>query len=385
MFQKSKFINFVFKYIISISIIFLLIYSTLFSFPNNNSFKINQTLPPEVKDTIYVYDTIVQFDTIYIYETVYDTVFIFDTINYSDIINDSLKTSIVDSTSFDTINNRKFQINLEFKLPEFKYKFKFYAGGDIGFSYFHKITSWNENVTSEYKNLYRKSSKYSFGITSGFNIMTNYQNFEVQTGINYNQYLEKFDFFHQKLNIDTLKYFSFFQNNFYKVDTIFYLDLDELLHGDTVWLPIFDTTFTYFRDSTLITEYDSIFNNVEKKSLNLYSYIEIPLIFGYQFNKRKYSITPKAGIIFGINIHRKGYNFGFFNENYFISNIKTNNYPKINLSFYGSVNLRYKIRRNLFLYSEPSFSFNLNKAYSNQYNKTRFLRCEVKFGFYYLL
>jgi len=374
--KKKSFKNFL-KYPICISIFFILIYSPLFSYQNNSIIIKNKTNPPDITDTIYVYDTIFQYDTVYIYETVYDTVYIYDTVEIEKNT-DTLLT--VDSSK-----NKHITLNFQLKLPTFKYQPKFFAGAEISFLKSYKIYNWNNDVNSEYKQLYKESYKYLFSLSTGFYFHINYQSKIFQTGINYLQIAEKFEFYKQNLKIDTLKYYNFFQNSTFKVDTTWFVDLDSLLQGDTVYFPYLDTIYSYFKDSTLITNYDSIKNIISGKSLNLYSYFEIPLIFGYQFDFKKFSVTPKAGIILGIYTFSRGKSLDFNSTYYIINQKNINNFPFLNLSLYLSTNFKYKINPRFWIFTEPIFKYNITKSIESNYAETKFLSFGIKFGFHYQL
>jgi len=365
--KKFKTLFFV---IITISLIYIpfVFENKLFS----NNFKSPKY--PNSNDTIIVYDTVYEYDTIYIYETIYDTVFVYDTLHLEitepvDSIN-NLKDSTLSINDLDTASLP----------PDYLSNIKFKIGFCFGiFSNIDFITHKNiEN--KEFNQLFVSSFKPNLCNSYGINFETFYKNTFFETGINKTILRENFDFNYQKLNIELNPYFRYFQNTNTEIDTIYFLDLDAYLQGDTVWIPFKDTTYNYFKDSVLTNNYNTTTSETKNQNINKYYYTEIPIIFGYQLEKNKYNFGIKSGIIFGKIRKIEGNSFVYKND-YQITDIKNvAQFPKTTYYLYSSFYYEYKINPRLSIFSECFFKQNLNTIYTGYQLSKNFFSFGVTFG-----
>jgi len=121
------------------------------------------------------------------------------------------------------------------------------------------------------------------------------------------------------------------------------------------------TVNTYNIDSSEIISYTN-YNKTNK-----YTYLEIPIILGYKFNKDKISIYTKTGVMFGILIKAKGFTVDSNNKDVIYAIDKNNNFtnPSYTLVVGAGVNIPIKSRINIFI--EPLYRYNLKSIYNDTY------------------
>jgi hypothetical protein len=105
---------------------------------------------------------------------------------------------------------------------------------------------------------------------------------------------------------------SFYETETYEdmlIDTIEFIDISNW--PDTSIIYVFDTTYQTITDSSLVTEYDTIQNQVRRNSQIKIQYVGVPLFFGYQFLYKNIELIPFGGITFYIPT----YTAGFYTDN----------------------------------------------------------------------
>lgn len=358
--NKNRFI----KSLLFIVLIIIIFHTSGFTSHEKN--KIGKCFPP---DTIWVYDTIFQYDTVYVYETVYDTIFVYDTVEIADNNDDS----IIDLP-------QKENIFSKISIPEFKNQVKYYAGSELSIFNTNHFFINSQNIEKELYQLYKNSSKFYPGFSLGFNLDFLIKTINFQTGIYFTDIFENFDFNLNYTKTDTIIFYDFFQNYNLEIDTIQYIDLDALLHGDTIWKQHYDSIYHYFKDSTLTTEYNNTEINLNKNSKNQYRYFEFPLIFGYSLERKNFNFIPKFGFIFGFYNSSSGFSFDKTTEFEFISIPKTYLFPHLTINSFFSLSIEYKINRKVKFNIEPFFRNNLNPVFTNSQIDKYFYSYGMKFG-----
>jgi hypothetical protein len=139
------------------------------------------------------------------------------------------------------------------------------------------------------------------------------------------------------------------------------LDLDSLLHGDTVWIPYYDSVYIDKTDTFYTTQYDTTNVTDEYIRKNILQTLQIPVIFGYNFYvSPKFTIGIHTGILLNIIV---GSNYKLLNiEDYTFSDIKKN----LSASTYFAVSGDFKLTKNINIFGNtyltypllPTFSFN---------------------------
>lgn len=194
----------------------------------------------------------------------------------------------------------------------------------------------------------------SFGIQGNLS----YKKFTFGTGLSYSQTGEKFD-------SEMTKYV--YKDSTYSehvIDTILVFD-DSL----GIWVPeIHDTTLYYtyqYKDSTL-----------ERKSFkNQYSWISIPLYFGYRFELGNYELIPRIGAQFNFGIAK---NKGRFPNGNFDGMIE---YQAVR--FNVSYLIQLEVRRNFgrwHIFINPYFKSMIDPAISGDLIRRRYSSWGIQFG-----
>jgi len=369
---------------ISISLLYLPSFfkNQLFS---NNFEKLSFPKIPDSKDTIFVYDTIFEYDTVIVYETVYDTVFVYDTIQIYDTL--QLTNQIQNNDSLlDTnkIDEKKyfFYKFKEFKTSNFLANSKFKIGFQNSFFYsYNHISKLTNN--QEFNYLFKQSYKPKLSYSLGLDFELNFDNKILQTGIYKTFFNENFDFIYQNQTITISPFYKYFQNKITETDTLYFLDLDAYLQGDTVWLEYLYNYDIFFKDSILSNSSKTVVYEIRNQKINKYNLIEIPIILGLNNQNSISNFGLKGGILIGFLNNYKGNTF-VYNTEFQINNIeKVFKFPKKVYSFYLSGFYEYKFNRKISLQSEFFYRQNVNFFYSEASIKKRFISGGLKIGIFY--
>lgn|GEM_PF-3642432 len=193
----------------------------------------------------------------------------------------------------------------------------------------------------------------SFGVNGNLS----YKKFTFGLGLSYAQTGEK-------NNLDINKYYL-------KDSTVSEHIIDTILVLDSLgnWVPeIHDTTINHnyqFQDSTL-----------ERTSFkNTYSWISIPLYFGYRFNFGDYELIPRIGAQFNFGISK---NKGQFpNEDF--NGILEYQAVKFNVSYLIQLEARRNFKK-WHVFINPYFKSMINPAISNDLIRRRYSSWGIQFG-----
>lgn len=223
-----------------------------------------------------------------------DSVIIRDSVVIRDsiVIKDSIR--FIDSVQQSSDHNSKFSIDVQL----------FAGGGFVSPSYKPENTLANE-------------SEKGIGVMrTGLYANFNYKNIRADLGIQYQKTGEKFD---------------------YTTTDVYTYQSVVLVGYDTI--PIYDTMGNVIGNQTTpildsVTYSESMTS--ESSTKNQYNWVTIPLHFGYQFNIKNWSITPKAGVAF---------HFGVANEpgkyyNPVTSNLETTPTRKFTMSYSFQLEIR---------------------------------------------
>lgn len=205
-----------------------------------------------------------------------------------------------------------------------------------------------------------KSMIFSLGF--GADLKFHFNNWFVQTGLNYSQY-------GQNTNYQLSKEIPDPEHMIESIDTTFHWYYDPPYYGepmpvaiDTNWIPGLKTI------------------NQEQRTTTKISFIEIPILAGYQWQLGKLSIDASTGISFGIPIKNNG-SLPSSNNSEFVSleNIKIAE-PLINYVFQAGLSIPYKERINVFV--KPNIKYNLNSIYDDTNNSANqhFFSIGIKIG-----
>ena len=221
---------------------------------------------------------------------------------------------------------------------------------------------------------------YEFGIS----FQLHHENLPVflQLGLDYQILKEKIDFQLKHTFEDTeLSYWTY--------DSTF--DIHQII--DTFYIIIDSNHFiidTVFTQDTVLSNIDSLYNSTMsteeklKSHVNTYTYINIPLLLGYQFQTRnkKWEIQFLAGAAISVNLKNEGYyytNTGDFNP--YSGRVS----PSLVWNLYAAASVNYHLQKWQF-FMQPEYQYQLNESqYTNQLNKRKYQLFKVKFGIRYQL
>lgn len=347
-----------------VSVFFILTFSIIIL----SSFKPKKTnTPPHIEDTIYVYDTVYYYDTTYVFDTIY--------------VNAKNKKA-----KFSKINNLKInglKQNSKNKLHSIP-KSKCFFSLDLLFSPMYAYHSFKSDKI--YKNateLNKLSIQESLSKSFGFRINYHKQFSSFSSGISYINYNENFNYLVTDFFLDTILAYKYFTTTETEIDTITFYNIDSLLIGDTVIQYYFDTTRITSLDSCLAPKIDSVEFKRNEHTKNSYTYIEIPLIFNFNFHKNNISISPQIGIISSFFINSKGKIVSLTDYNKSIDIKDEAIFNKINLSLYGGVKINYFLTRRFDFFSTMYFRKNLNSIFIDYPIISRFNTFGLSFGLRY--
>lgn len=114
--------------------------------------------------------------------------------------------------------------------------------------------------------------------------------------------------------------------------------------------------------------YDTIFYNQTENADNLFTYLRIPVYFGvHVFNKKRMTISAKAGGIYSLLLKSRMANYSFTNDNATWINVVNESYSRAKTNFQISiaVGAAFRVRNNLSLSIEPAYNYFFNQLYVN--------------------
>jgi len=234
--------------------------------------------------------------------------------------------------------------------------------------YNNPLTKSNFSKNEATVSLIKKSQSPSYSSSLGGNLNYSFKNCMIQLGVSATQIGEKNTFENKTIIIDSLiSGYNQVSYNYYDVDTVWFYNLDSLLIGVLDSLPIYDSTLEIGYNNIPIWDIDS--NNTTKKHIvqNKYTYLEIPLIFGYEITRNKFSYTLRAGLITGIFLNAKGSNISFDDSKTITSLNKELPFLKTNFTLLFGCGLNYKLTENYSLISEFMYRKSLNSLFDNSY------------------
>ncbi|HBS87472.1 MAG: hypothetical protein A2W91_00600 [Bacteroidetes bacterium GWF2_38_335] len=230
-------------------------------------------------------------------------------------------------------------------------------------------------------------------MTGGLSANYHFKNMTVSGGLGYSIVKEDFSFSKNELSLDTsyttetidIGYFDIdsaiigydIDSSFVVIDSsgVWEIDSVPVWETDSVWVPV-DSTYT-------VMDIDSLINTLIFNARNRYTYLEIPIVFGYEFEKNKLTFPVKIGLITGIFLNAQGKGIDFMDENGVVD-LKNLPFMKINLTGYLSAGVNYRLSNNYCIFAEGYMRKKLNSDYEKTYNiskKTNFFG--LKAGFRY--
>lgn len=214
--------------------------------------------------------------------------------------------------------------------------------------------------------------------TFGIKLSACQQNWHFESGISYTKINDEVLFDQHRNVLSERAYWEFYQYVNYNIDTVAYYC--QVNSADTTWIPVIDTETTVMTDSVIATAIDTIHLAYDTIYTNAYSYIEIPLIIGYNYNKGRSSFILKTGVINSILNKASAYSQHTNDENMIIK-VSKNNLPIYNIDIYAGIEARYFISNNYFLFSDFYYRKALTPFISNYKTDPRTDKFGVNLGF----
>ncbi len=286
-------------------------------------------------DTVYTLDSVWHGDTLYIYKHRHITVII-------DNIDTLSKSSDINLSNFSP--NKQDIINYNFLSTTYNYDK-------------HVVKPRISSITPNFQvgkmlllhnkiSFYDSVSKPLFCFGNGVLLTYDKNKISYSVGFNYANYFENYNYVDTWQTIDSTINRKINPHSFWTVDTVFFLNLDSLLIGDTVWIPYYDSNFRVEYDTTKIVTFDTSNNSYNYQKINSLNYIEFPIYLSWKFTFNKFIISPKIGFITGILYSS---NFRVFTPH--VDDIIVPTIFKLNYSAFIGLDLSYKI--------SPKFYFNI--------------------------
>ena len=309
-----------------------------------------------VSDTIVYYDTVFIYDTIYVYESVYDTIFIYDTVYVYDI--EKLEPNPASLQTELQADNQNF-------LPEVPGDAYYSKWQNVSFELFgsgfqHKNTF---PVPDDGEDLRSKRIK-SISENPGFSLGTNFnfhfsKNRYFQTGLEYSRFTENVNLSYAYTLFDTSYNTLIEEYEQLHIDTIWFLNIDSLMLGDTVYMAYPDTSYLQQADTSIVSRVKRLDKEVHKNRISTWSYLEIPVLGAFQLRKNQWTMDFKGGIITGILIRHDRYMIYPAGELYELRELTSSEISNIVFNLYLSSNVAYQLNTHWTVLCEPYLKYPL--------------------------
>ncbi len=281
----------------------------------------------------------------------------------------------------------------------------------------------NKSLIAGDNSLYASNINPEFSWSAGLNLNYSFKNFNIQTGLAYTRFSEQFSYSKEETSINRTTDKQYIRTGTHKeinkytiweiTDYETVLKYDSVPIGyeivqkqennttviDTIWHYVVDTVYKQIPvdsvesvryDTIMVVEYDSvdvvIIDTVKKRTIydviNRYSYMEIPLTFGYEFKtKGKLSYTVSGGILTGLFINAQGKGVTLKDE---IVDLEHLPFLKINLSGVFALGVNYNLSKEFSLQLNGTYRQNFTSVYQQDYFLSqRFNAFGIRFGLMY--
>lgn len=218
-----------------------------------------------------------------------------------------------------------------------------------------------DNGFDEYINLRRDNESPALSWSAGADIRVHWKQWFVQTGLNYSVYKNNKNYnYNYQVTDSANSYFNY----------------------DTIWVWIYDPPNLEYPvmvgiDTVWVLVYEDI--NVKNNGINEWSYLEIPVLVGYQFNHRKFGFEFATGISMGFLLKSKGSLPKFPDVEGMEELEKDINQTMFN--FLLQVGVSYQIVNGWSVIVQPYYKQNLQSVFENNYPiDQRFRAFGLNFG-----
>lgn len=224
---------------------------------------------------------------------------------------------------------------------------------------------------------YTQTSQLSHEFGIGVQLKLKDQPWLFYTGIDYQVFKEKIDYkWSQSFEDPELSYWNY--------DSTF--SIEQVI--DTFFIIVDSNHFvidTLYTQDTLLTNVDSAYNAVmstdekAKKYINTYTYLNIPLMIGYEFQtaNKDWSFQVLGGAAVAINLSNEGY---YYSKDGGIQEYSGKVNPSLTWRLMAAANINYQWKKWQF-YLQPEFQYHLNESeVMNQDIRRKYQIYKVKAG-----
>lgn len=268
------------------------------------------------------------------------------------------------------ISNEKVQDDassamvLKIKKPQKEKKPSDFSGSiELGFApiYFNNMAApyepENDTVTVFITNKKPKAS-YDFGLEFLFKPVDS--DWSIKIGVHYQQLNEEIDYyFLREYEDEALSHWQY--------DSIFEYHIDPPIH-DTILVGV---------DSSYYEHWETEEN--QKKHVNQYTYLSIPLLIGYQieFPNNRFKVNVLAGANMSILLQNEGY---YYNTDGYIIPYEKKQKAVINWALSAQMSVYYQWKK-MAVYAKPSLQFQMKeKVLDNSFERRQYVIYGFEFG-----
>ena len=312
-------------------------------------------------DTTVLYDSVYVYDTVLVYQAVYDTVLVYDTVFVYEV--EKIQPENASSVESEDLSPSEFEFRGN---DDQEYYRKLHnLSAEVYVSVFqHEPVFVNTPLslkTLEDQRIQSTSGQVgnSLGLNLNFHAS---QRFYLQTGLSISQFRNQINLEYDKVSIDT----NFIQeiNNvtLWHMDTVWFLDYDALMQGDTVFVPVMDSGWVQSTDTTITNEIIRDTSLYKAGSSSHWTYIELPLIAAWSWQQNYWSAEVKSGLIAGVLTQNQRYNVFSDEGGFIVKQYGNKGEMLLHWDFYMSALIQYQFSENWGVLMEPYARFSLNPA-----------------------
>jgi len=220
----------------------------------------------------------------------------------------------------------------------------------------------NQSIASIFNN--RSNADFGYGFDLNLDYIDN--QFILSSGVSYQQINRNFNSTVPTVNIDSTKYFNYFDNYEWQYDTTYYINIDTLaITGDTIYSPYIDSTWIAFQDSSLAYQIDSTHGTKHISEKEIVRYISIPIWVGYRETTEKWELHAQLGLITSIPIYQQITWYNLENNEF----IYSKQAPLSNILLTAGFRAYFarKINENWLIGIEPTYYYRLNNLFDKNY------------------
>jgi len=131
---------------------------------------------------------------------------------------------------------------------------------------------------------------------------------------------------------------------------------------DSIYVLQFDSTATLVVDSSIVLVADA--NNTQQKSTTRFSYVEVPILLGYEFPINRLSLSFKTGIGVGMLMR---YNATYYTQDYFAPQlVNESQVNQLMINYLLRLGIKYAINESIAFSCEPFYRLNLSNVIKSE-------------------